>query len=61
MLTYDFHNMKLKLLCQHIQCGCERFLAITYQLQVLLCIVRKAQPHFPVLLCGHCQRSGENM
>lgn len=60
MLTYDFHDMKLKFLCQHIQSGCERFLAITYQLQVLLCIVREGQPHFPVLLRRHSQRSEGN-
>lgn len=53
--------MKLKFLLQHIQSGCERFMAVTYQCQVLLCIVGEGQPHCPILLCGHGQRSGRNM
>ncbi len=61
MLTYDFHNMKMKFLRQHIQSGFERFLSITYQRQVLLCIIREAQPHGPILLCGHSQRSDRNI
>lgn len=60
MLTDDFHKMKLKFLCQHVQSGCEGFLTIAYQLQVLLCIMREGQPHFPVFLCGHSQRSEAN-
>lgn len=53
--------MKLKFLLQHIQSGCERFVAVAYQCQVLLCIVGEGQPHCPILFCGHRQRSGGNM
>lgn len=61
ILTDDFHDMKLKLLRQHIQSGGERFLPITYQLQVLLGVVSEGQPHLPVLLRGHGERPEGNV
>lgn len=56
-VTDDFHHVQLEFAAQHVQSVGQ---AASHHLQVLLCVVRKAQPHVPVLLCGHGQRPGGN-